>query len=459
MISSLVKKLESSEVISRFVFALFVIQPILDIISYFMILEGSTTITTLLRMVMLAIVLLYAFVVSDNKKIYFIIGGIMAVYWVIHVLVCARYGYISWTEDLAMYVRTVQMPLFTIAFIDLLKKMKEMSQVVPKAFWVNYIIITISIILSFAVNMPNYTYIGDIGIQGWFYTGNAQSCILVVMAALAICYAYRKKNYLLFAVTIAVIFANLYFFGTRVTFYSIFIIGICFLVLMIWNKEKSAGFYIILVSALAIVILCYQYSPCYLKESVADETTEKREEEIKDLEGSEEGGYAEFYGGYCSGLVERFGLEKVLEKFDYSWDAEVITNARTQKLNYSSLVMDEKDVWSKMFGFEYMEYIYDGEIYDPENDFPALYYSYGYVGVALYVLFVLYFAFKCIKQIIKELPGLQMEKALLGITIVLMLGVAQFSGNVLRRPNVSIYMSVMIAYLIILCYHSKKEKE
>ena len=39
-----------------------------------------------------------------------------------------------------------------------------------------------------------------------------------------------------------------------------------------------------------------------------------------------------------------------------------------------------------------------------------------------------------------------------------MLGIAQYSGNVLRRPNVSIYLSVMLAYIYYLCKMETKCK-
>ena len=48
--------------------ALLLVQPLLDVLSYFMQEAGTTAFTTALRMVLLAAVSLYGFVITDRKK-------------------------------------------------------------------------------------------------------------------------------------------------------------------------------------------------------------------------------------------------------------------------------------------------------------------------------------------------------------------------------------------------------
>lgn len=472
MINNLLQRIKSDKVTSKFVFALLIMQPVLDIISFFVVESSLNIITTLLRMLIFAVVTLYAFFISDNKKYYFVMAGVLIVFFIFHVIACISEGYASLYEDIEMYIRTIQMPVYVLAFVTFFRKTENLKEQIGKAFWINYLIISFSIILSFLVGMPEYTYDTGRGIKGWFYTGNAQSCIISVMAPLALCYAYRKKKNWLLIGTLLLEFGNLYFFGTRVAYYSVFIVGIAFIVFLAWNKEKRWSAYLFTAIAMFICVLGYKVSPCYMQQYAANasysEWGTEIDEILADSEEDLESGpdkpkydmeyYKEIYSLYCDKLVERFGLEKVVEKYDYSVDVSDIISNRELKVNYGRLVMDEKNTLTRLFGFEYMDYIYDGEVYDPENDFPAIYFSCGYVGLAMYIGFILYFVIVAMKSVIADRWKISLEKGMLGTALVLMVVTAQVSGNVLRRPNVSIYLSIMLAYLFVISVSNKKEK-
>ena len=208
MISKLLLRLKTDKTIAKFVFALLIMQPILDILSFFVAENSLNIVTTLLRMLIFGVVTAYAFIVSDNKKYYFIMAGVLIIFFICHMIACISEGYISLYEDIAMYIRTIQVPVYALAFITFFRKSESLKEKVGEAFWINYVIITASIILSYIVGKPEYTYYTGYGIKGWFYTGNAQSCILSVMAPLALCYAYRKKNNWLFLATLILGFGN-----------------------------------------------------------------------------------------------------------------------------------------------------------------------------------------------------------------------------------------------------------
>ena len=87
-------------------------------------------------------------------------------------------------------------------------------------------------------------------------------------------------------------------------------------------------------------------------------------------------------------------------------------------------------------------------IYDLENDFPSVFYYSGYIGFAIYILFIGYFAALILVGLLTRGKKLiTLETGMVGITFALAVGSAQFSGNVLRRPNASIYVSVILAYI------------
>ena len=100
---------------------------------------------------------------------------------------------------------------------------------------------------------------------------------------------------------------------------------------------------------------------------------------------------------------------------------------------------------------------FQGETFDPENDFPAIFFYYGIVGVLLYVAFLGYFAWLLIKDIFRSLKKLPVDKVVIALSLVLSMGCAELSANVLRRPNASIYISLLLAYAYYVCKVQKEQ--
>jgi hypothetical protein len=73
---------------------------------------------------------------------------------------------------------------------------------------------------------------------------------------------------------------------------------------------------------------------------------------------------------------------------------------------------------------------------------------FGYVGIAAYALFVLYFVFLIVRRLFKNFKtAFTADNFILLIVFVLLIGIAQYSGAVLRRPNVSFYLSLVLGLL------------
>ena len=94
------------------------------------------------------------------------------------------------------------------------------------------------------------------------------------------------------------------------------------------------------------------------------------------------------------------------------------------------MVWQGQDFLTKLVGVEYAQCHVGSHIYDPENDFPALLYYYGYVGVGLYGAFALYFFLICLKGLALDWKRvLCVELGVPAMMFALMLGGAQFSGR------------------------------
>ena len=196
----------------------------------------------------------------------------------------------------------------------------------------------------------------------------------------------------------------------------------------------------------------------------------------------------EVYGPFFENLHERFGAYRVMDAYNYTVQTNQLSDTRVRKAIYAQLVWEEKDLLTKLLGFEYSDMLAGGSIYDLENDFPAVFYFCGYIGFGLYLLFFAYFAFILLRAFWKKLKAaalasrqqgklgpplmwnlqvfwqalrqfLTLEMGGVGMTFLLAGIAAQISGNVLRRPNVTAYFAVAAACVYFLTVELPKRQQ
>ena len=180
------------------------------------------------------------------------------------------------------------------------------------------------------------------------------------------------------------------------------------------------------------------------------------------------------YGWLLENPNERFGVYNVMEIYHHTDASGALSDFRLLKTNFAKLVWNEKDLLTRILGFEYSEFLINGSVYDLENDFPAVYYCCGYLGFGLYMLFLACFVILVLRAFSGDLylswkaraGGLQnpackilgtfwqglrnflsVEMGAMGMSFLLALIAAQISGYVLRRPNVTIYFALTAACL------------
>ena len=147
-------------------------------------------------------------------------------------------------------------------------------------------------------------------------------------------------------------------------------------------------------------------------------------------------------------VIDRFGIDNVIEAYGATNDVKTLMDTRIIKCTCARLVWDESDTLTKMFGFQVSEMSTEVGTYDLENDWHAILYYYGYVGFAAYVGFLLFILIMILRHAMLDLRGTVSVRNM-GLTVMFAveLGLAQFSGAVLRRPNVSIYLALTAAML------------
>ena len=143
-------------------------------------------------------------------------------------------------------------------------------------------------------------------------------------------------------------------------------------------------------------------------------------------------------------------MDRVLLQYRMSTNVAKLIDARVMERNYADMVFQDSDWKTKLVGFEVSQMGpngYDGS-YDMENDWHAIFYYYGYIGFALYIGFLLFFLYRVVRKLFSGFRScMNLEYFAYLLTLILIVGLAHFSGATLRRPNVSIWLSLVLALL------------
>ena len=138
--------------------ALLVAQPLLDVLSYFMGLADGTWLTTTLRMLLLLTVCLYGFAITENRRAYYVMYGVAAGFWLLHMLNSFRLGYQDPVGDAAEYFKLIQFPLWALSFVTFFRQRKDLDYQVIGVLAANFGIILVVTALSYVLGHPVYTY-------------------------------------------------------------------------------------------------------------------------------------------------------------------------------------------------------------------------------------------------------------------------------------------------------------
>ena len=361
-----------------------------------------------------------------------------------------------------------------------------------KAFFVNFVLLLHSVFLSYITGTQVYTYVAmSRGVMGWAAVHNSQSAIVAFIVPVVLYLAYKKFNKWQFYFTAFLGFAFLFFVGPKVDYYSISLIFVATAALMVLTGERRFLYCVILVGLSVLSLLCYKSTVAYAVKDNHTELMDYKQEDVEkilqmadadqqtidemELDSSRisweiydsmdplaKRNIRGLYSKYMYNMVDRFGFERVFEKYNFSISVSNLLDMRQQKRFFAEMAWEDADFFTKCFGHEYTTLVWPVDkldpatlemeevpfVYDLENDFPAVFYYSGYVGFALYIAFILYFVLLvAVATVTRFKKMFTVENGALLMIFVMSMGIAQFSGNVLRRPNVSVYVAAVMAYI------------
>jgi len=450
------------------ILVLFLLQPVMDVLSYWTDYAGmNNTITLLLRLCVLVLIVLTGFWLSRRKWIYYVAVGLLLVLTVCHVLVCRRYGYQDPIGDLTNLVRIYQLPLTTLAFISYLRSDPACMKWVKYGFLGSFALILLVEILATVTGTDPHTYANKgVGVLGWFVTPSAQSAILsMLVPVVVVCVADRKKLHPLWTAGISLVgFGSLYLFATRLAYAALVgsaaALALSCLVIKLVGKVKAGRAALVFGLCAVAAVLLVNLSPMAENNALTSWHAQRKQNEINamveaDTAAAREAGLSghelqvaalrSAYEEFVPGVVGRFGLERTAEYYDYSTDASKVADARVQKKAFCAMTMEEQP-GCRLFGLELGDLSHGGNTYDAENDFHGIYFLCGGVGLALLVLFLAYFVLRIAAALIRDFKYyFTLPAAGFGVALICALAHAYFTAGLLRRPNANFYLAAILA--------------
>lgn len=467
------KRSGSAWLSGRWLTLLIAAQPLLDALAFWTA-NDTATVAGYIRLVILAALPLYLLLRGGERKTLMIGLGVMAGYSLLHVLNGFRVGYLSPVFDIQYLVKVLQMPVLALCFILLIRDERTKDQAFRGILWAGAVTLLL-IALAWITGTGNVTYGEGLGYSGWVIDDNrtANSILLVTLGVFAVGWAVCSESRLRQALVPAAVTAVYLMNGTKACYFSLYVIFggyALFLVLRRFVTGERVRRFAVLVLALLMVFatVIYPWTPrCKVSATIAktaasgeieatlalrgyDVSTMSFEERFNTPEVKEVFEY--YYYRYFIGVLPdlfgenaRFGNDAVLKYFRMTTDAARLIDTRQIKIAYSALLWQECDLLTHLVGFEVSQLGYDGT-HDLENDWPALFFYYGYLGCALYGAFVLYFLYLVFRRLRESFAGsFTGENLALLMALVLQLALAQFSGALVRRPNVNIYLALILA--------------
>ncbi len=464
-----------------FLFFYMLLQPLMDVLSYWLDATGTgNALTTLLRFGFLAVIMVIGFLLSEKKRYYFALAAVLLLLTAGHIWACSQAGYGQPMVDLANMLRIYQLPMMTLAFISCFRAAKGAMTAVRKS-WLWCMVIVFAVELFSVVTGSNpYTYPNkSVGILGWFYFANSQSAILSMMVPVALAWVLETKKDKPWLVTLCSIMGlgMLYGLATRLAYAALIGTGAALVITLVilsrtkgWKVRTCA---VVLTICTVAALAGYGVSPMSennrlvaqnrllkmadIEEKIAADEAAALQQGLTGTE-LQEARLLSAYEEYLPGVTGYFGISRTAALYEYSDNVDVIADMRLQRLNFNKMLMEDSPRSAFWFGLEREDIVHDGVTYDVENDFHGIFYLCGAVGLGLMVLFLGVILLRVLLALLRNFKTVfTMEAAGCGIGLICCLAHAYFTAGVLRRPNAITYMAVLLAMAWVLT--DKKQAE
>ena len=458
-----------------YILIIIIMQPFLDVIAYFTMGTFFSIVPFIIRSMILLISTIYVLFKKRNKY-YIIYLSILFIYTIFHLGNTYFTTNVNLIDNIEEFIRVFYLPILTVNGFYIVGNDEKKIEQIRKGIIINIIIIFIIIIAGVITNTTVNTYAEGYGLRGWFYNSNSQSIILCFCVPFALYYLFKKNNVLCKIISSAIAFFLLYSNGTTGCYLMIIpTFGLLMLDSLFYTKDlkkKLIELFILLIPVCSAVIF-YKYSPDYKITQLSKASyseTEKNTQNYKDESEKGEGTDGKcnigekneeinngvipvetfetklitYYFNY--NFIKDFGYDKILNNIGSKLDVGHLINNRFRKKTVSSVIYNNSPIQTKLLGIDFAQVkSYDS---DMESDYSAIFYYFGIIGIIVYLIPFIYIAFIILKKIYKNKKIIFQTEFILLISMFIMLNLfAELSGSLLKRPNASIYLCLLMVYI------------
>lgn len=435
------------------IFFLICIQPLMDVLSYWLnAMDSGNELTLFIRFGLLAMTIIWGFLHSRRKKTYIALAVCSVVFLAAHIFACLQAGYAEPFADLTNQIRILVLPWTTLSFITFLEQEPMALTTVRNGFMVSFLLILMVEILSTLTGTDPHTYANKgIGVCGWFYFPNCQSAILTMLIPVVMFYLLDRKGGIWFTLLVSTVcFGTLFLFATRLAYLGLVVIGLVLGIGFLFKSARAQG--LVVLAVMVVFGALYPVSPMVKNQELMSQNYENRQvwidEQLALSEGQDELTRLEpIYEEYLPGLVEHFGLERTVQAYNGRTDRN-IADVRAAKLTYSKLLLEDSPFSAKLFGMEISRWVTSFGSYDVENDLHGIFFLCGGLGLAAMLAFLVLFFLRAALYLLRN-PRMLLSTHILawGTAAILCAAHIYATAGVLRRPNANFYLAVCLAVI------------
>lgn len=423
------------------------LQPIVDVITSFMIryLSASLTLGMVVRSIFLLYALIYLiFVNKEHKRLkigYIILVCLYSIgFFVIN---CTNTFMI---QELINYFKFIYYPIILLFFVEILKK--STSKII------NGIVIIFNILMLISQITGTYilSYGGDkIGNSGWFYSANELSLILSILFPVMF-YIFINKPKKFNIITLFLLLFSMLAIGTKTTYVAVFITLILYLLYLviykfvkhevIGKKVKMTMVVFILFIIFTPITPIYKNMNYHLKYLKIDNILQIFNMNQQSTEGDND-----------NIIIDENPIDELENLMFYG---------REQYISDIKPVYFKSNLTHKLFGMgrivKNKEVIY--KYYQVERDIYDIIFQYGILGLIIEIIIPLYLFIILIKKIFKDFKSIICDEVFLyGVSIIIGYLISYMAGHTLICISSATYLSFIFASLYVIIIKKQKEEK
>ena len=465
--------------IDKLLCTLIVLCPILDMLSFIFrnMFETKISPSTFLRPIISIIVIIYIVFKDKNRWKIIGVGAIYGLYALIHILIFNQirtgcsYGSILHEAQYLMNYSFMILNLFLFMYVF----RNEDIKLVKKSLFVAIAIYVISIFIAIFTGTSSYTYpIEQMGVKGWFESGNSLSAILVLSMFVIlplIKQLNRKKEKIAYTAIIALVGIFLMTqIGTRVGLFGfILVLGLYIFLEIIFSliKNKKINKKMIftglgIIEAIAIVILVLGSNTFIRRKHIEEESQNSYDEnqgEVAHLTGDVLTIHESIVENTLEeGFLSNAEKQSFLELYDIANKYDLKSNdQRLHQIIYNLvLVKNQNNFGLILFGNGYLNNFRELVL---EMELMSFMLNFGICGFVLYVVPFLAILIYAFIQLVKNIKKIDVQGVMLflgsGFAYVLSL----LSGYVFFNSSSMIIVIILHVSLINKINEIKENKQ